>query len=193
MKYDDIPGWFDWSPLYDRMVNKFPSGTFVEVGTYLGRSLCYLGQRVKESGKPIRVVGVDWCVGSGIENGKDNHGHEVVNGNGSFASQLHRNVCDCGVEDIVTLMIGDSRNVAKLFPNGSLDFVFLDAKHDYQHFKADLLSWLPKVRPGGVIAGDDAGVPDEREHVWPDVTKVLNEVLPGWRWEPHDAWSYDVV
>lgn len=199
MIWSDIPGWMDYDLLYDKAVDLYDNGIFVEVGTYLGRSLCYLGQRVKMRGKAgkIKVVGVDWCVGSGVEhyqNGdkKDNHSCIVSNSGGTFASQLHRNVMGCNVEDVVTLMVGESTRVASLFPDQSLTFVFLDAKHDYDHFKADLLAWLPKVRPGGMIAGDDVGVPDEKVHVWPDIQRVLDECLPGWRWEKHDAWSYEV-
>jgi Methyltransferase domain len=37
----------------------------------------------------------------------------------------------------------------------SLDFVYLDARHDYDSVLADLESWAPKMRPGGILAGDD--------------------------------------
>lgn len=36
-----------------------------------------------------------------------------------------------------------------------LDLVFIDANHEYAHVKRDILSWLPKVRPGGILAGHD--------------------------------------
>jgi hypothetical protein len=39
----------------------------------------------------------------------------------------------------------------------SLDFVFIDAKHDYDNVKSDILHWLPKVRPAGIIGGHDYG------------------------------------
>jgi hypothetical protein len=37
----------------------------------------------------------------------------------------------------------------------SLDFVYLDARHDYAAVKEDLERWLPAIRPGGVFAGHD--------------------------------------
>jgi hypothetical protein len=49
----------------------------------------------------------------------------------------------------------ESRAAASLFPDGSLDFVYLDAAHDYASVTADLVSWRPKVRPGGLLCGDD--------------------------------------
>jgi hypothetical protein len=38
---------------------------------------------------------------------------------------------------------------------GSLDFVYLDARHDYESVKEDLEHWFDKVRPGGILAGHD--------------------------------------
>jgi Methyltransferase domain len=37
----------------------------------------------------------------------------------------------------------------------SLDFVYVDALHDYVSVKADLEQWFAKIRPGGVFAGHD--------------------------------------
>jgi Methyltransferase domain len=36
-----------------------------------------------------------------------------------------------------------------------LDFVYLDARHDYDSVKEDLQLWFGKIRPGGVFAGHD--------------------------------------
>jgi hypothetical protein len=38
---------------------------------------------------------------------------------------------------------------------GALDFVYLDARHDYEGVTEDLEAWFPLVRPGGVMAGHD--------------------------------------
>jgi len=44
---------------------------------------------------------------------------------------------------------------AKLFDDHSLDFVYIDAAHDYESVIQDLISWFPKVKKGGVLAGHD--------------------------------------
>ena len=41
------------------------------------------------------------------------------------------------------------------FYNNSLDFVFIDGNHDYDHVLEDIDGWTDKVKPGGVIAGHD--------------------------------------
>eukprot|EP00667_Euglena_gracilis_P016120 EG_transcript_16810 len=44
---------------------------------------------------------------------------------------------------------------AKQIPDASLDYVYIDARHDYCGAKEDLLNYWPKVRPGGIFAGHD--------------------------------------
>ncbi len=188
--WSSISGWYDYEQLYEEVVLTYPNGILVEVGTYLGRSLCALGEMVKRSGKPFQVVGVDWCVGSGVENGEDNHRVAVKEGNGSFASRLHRNVMECGLQDIVSVIVADSVQASRLFADNSLTMVFLDTRHDFDSVKRDILTWSPKVRMGGTLAGDDVGIPDEEKPVWPEVKQALNCCLAGWQYAPHDAWKW---
>ena len=48
-----------------------------------------------------------------------------------------------------------SVEAAARIDRGSLDFVYIDALHDYESVRVDLDAWFDKVRPGGVIAGHD--------------------------------------
>lgn len=48
-----------------------------------------------------------------------------------------------------------SEEAARQIPDASLDFVYLDARHDYASVKEDIALWYPKVKPGGVLAGHD--------------------------------------
>lgn len=48
-----------------------------------------------------------------------------------------------------------SVEAAKQIKDGSLDFVYIDGAHDYDNVKADIAAWTPKVRIGGIVAGDD--------------------------------------
>lgn len=62
----DIPGWFQWRRHQEEAVAHFPDASwFVEVGCYLGRSICSLGEVVREAGLDVRIVGVDTARGSG--------------------------------------------------------------------------------------------------------------------------------
>ena len=67
-----------------------------------------------------------------------------------------------------------SVDAAKDFADGSLDFAYIDANHDFQSLTADLAAWSPKVRAGGIIAGHDYS-----PHRWPNRIHVM-QVIHGW-------------
>lgn len=48
-----------------------------------------------------------------------------------------------------------SVDAAKLIPDASLDYVYIDACHEAPHIGNDIAAWSPKVRPGGVVSGHD--------------------------------------
>lgn len=180
-----IPGWCDYVDALQEAVAHFPSGSlFVEVGAYLGLSTAVLATELKASGKKITFVSVDTCRGSGVENEKDNHGDAVRRGGGTFAGELHGNLVKCGVADAVCLLVTDSLTAASLFADRSVDFCFLDARHDYESVKADILAWKPKIKPGGWLAGDDL------TPIWPGVIRAVNELLPEARPWSHDSWRW---
>lgn len=51
----------------------------------------------------------------------------------------------------------------------SVDFVYIDAVHIYRFVKEDIEAWKYKLRPGGILAGDDYCITD--------VNKAVNEML----------------
>jgi predicted O-methyltransferase YrrM len=48
-----------------------------------------------------------------------------------------------------------SETAARLIENQSLDFVFIDGNHAYEFIVQDIQTWLPKVKPGGLLSGHD--------------------------------------
>lgn len=51
--------------------------------------------------------------------------------------------------------------------DGNLDFVYIDACHQYESVIEDIRTWLPKVRKGGLLAGHDFC------DVWPGVARAV--------------------
>ena len=184
----DIPGWFQWRRHQEEAAAHFRDGScFVEVGCYLGRSICSLGEVVRKAGLDVRIVGVDTGRGSGPEGtgNNDAHGSAVAHGGGTFVGLLHRNIIDCGLADAIQLVISDSVAAAELFADGSLAWVHIDARHDYDSVVADINAWAPKVQPGGWLSGDDY-----HADAWPGVVAAVSDTLPEarpwgsmqWRW-----------
>jgi Methyltransferase domain len=48
-----------------------------------------------------------------------------------------------------------SGKACKDFTDHSLDAVFIDACHSEESVRNDILCWLPKIKEGGVVFGDD--------------------------------------
>ena len=48
-----------------------------------------------------------------------------------------------------------STDAVKQFPDGSLDFCYIDGNHDFLHVSEDITYWSDKVRKGGIVAGHD--------------------------------------
>ena len=63
-----------------------------------------------------------------------------------------------------------SIEAAKRFPDGYLDFAYLDANHSYAATRDDLEVWGPKVRNGGLLCGDDYTAD------YPGVAEAVNEI-----------------
>jgi hypothetical protein len=57
--------------------------------------------------------------------------------------------------DRSTIWRQTGEEAAARIPHHSLDFVYLDARHDYVSVLSDLGDWFDKIRPGGVFAGHD--------------------------------------
>lgn len=55
-----------------------------------------------------------------------------------------------------------SADAAKIVPDGSLDFVFIDADHSYEGVKRDITLWRPKLKAGGLLSGHDYANPGEK-------------------------------
>lgn len=56
----------------------------------------------------------------------------------------------------------------KGFPQ--LDAVYIDAEHDYENCRADILAWRENLKEGGVLSGHDYC------EAWPGVQQAVNEL-----------------
>ena len=60
-----------------------------------------------------------------------------------------------GFESRAFMLRGLGEELVHLFKDNSLDYIYIDGNHDYDHAKQDLKLWWPKLRPGGLMAGHD--------------------------------------
>jgi SAM-dependent methyltransferase len=161
--------------------------TVVEVGVAYGRSLAYLAERCTPN---VRIVGVDvWIEHMGMDNlapdvcamlRKYPTAYQACVG----MLQEHGGVrwgASSNPDARLAGYLGDTRieldgrgslPVAETFPDKSLDLVFIDACHEYEPVLADIRAWLPKVKPGGMLAGHDYSF-----EMFPGVVKAVQQVF----------------
>jgi len=65
----------------------------------------------------------------------------------------------------VTVLRKDSNEAAHFFGPETIDFWEHDGGHKYEVLKADIESWLPKVKPGGIMSGDNYEAPSVAQAV----------------------------
>jgi predicted O-methyltransferase YrrM len=71
-----------------------------------------------------------------------------------------------------------SKEASIIIPDGSLDFVFIDANHEYECILEDIKLWTPKVRSGGIVSGHDYC------SLHPGVVKAVSEIFKEFNLEP---------
>jgi hypothetical protein len=91
-----------------------------------------------------------WCVDAWAD--LPGYEDEVYDYEANYSEALSRLAVFGSRCDVLRL---PSVEAADRFDEGSLDFVYIDADHSYKACYEDLCAWYPKVKKGGIIAGDD--------------------------------------
>jgi|SRR5215469_926967 len=176
--YAPLEGWSNFRQLYQDAVNAAPQkgAVFVEMGVALGRSAFMMAEMIQKSKKDITFYAVDlW---------------DVVPAKqwAPFASDFFGTFLEGAVKHArhllqqVRILRLDSVAASRVFDDASIDFVFIDGDHWYDPVRRDVLTWLPKMKPGSVMAGHDYDQP----HLKRAVIDVFGEnrvepVATSWR------------
>ena len=146
-------------------LKSLPKGSVgAEVGVLKGGFTRWIEEIVRPS---LYWVVDCWC---GIP-GSFGYGRDEVQVR--FLSRVARKTAQPSLQGRVRILCGWSLEVAQHIPDGSLDWVYLDADHTVEGCKADLETWGKKVKKGGIIAGHDfiygwaCSVPEAvRKYLW---------------------------
>lgn len=149
--YQNIQGWFSYEWIYCEMVARAPSSgaRFVEIGCWKGRSSVFLAVETINSGKQIELNFIDTWAGSNEEDHQTRD--EVIND--TLYSTWQKNMTPFrGKFNHFRI---DSVRAAELFEDRSVDFIMIDGAHEEESVIKDINAWLPKMKIGGIMTGDD--------------------------------------
>jgi hypothetical protein len=81
-----------------------------------------------------------------------------------------------------------SLNAVGKFADGELDFVYLDGNHALAFVRADIVSWWPKVKIGGIFSGHDFFTRYDKDTNSDALTAVM-ELANIINKQPHVTWD----
>jgi predicted O-methyltransferase YrrM len=141
--------------LYDTALTA-SAGTWLEVGTYCGKSTIHLGAAAVSTGS--HLVTIDHHRGS-EENqaGWEWHDPTLVDphtGRLETLPSLRHALWDAGLDDTVSVVVGSTQQVGRWWST-PLTLLFLDGNHTEAVAQHDYAAFAPHVVPGGLLAVHD--------------------------------------
>ena len=161
--YEKIDGWSHMTNqgvLINKILDTLNLNTlnFAEIGVYKGRSTALFNVELINRNIEYNYYAIDHFQGSTEhDNTIDYYSIALENLN----PIIHK----------INLIKNDSISECQNYPNDYFDIVYIDASHDYESVKKDVLHWLPKVKNGGIICGDDYTLS------WPGVVRAVDELF----------------
>lgn len=138
------PGWFHHGDKILELVEQHQPKVCVELGTFQGASAI-----------PVARAIARWC---GVLTCIDTWSEDVFQAGPTSPWALvtcARNVSAAGLSN-VRYMPSTTVEAAELWRE-PIDYLYVDADHSHDAVLADLMAWLPHVKKGGLILGDDYG------------------------------------
>ena len=148
-----VDGWMTESELafLYAIGSKMPDGAqIVEVGSWQGRSTVAICEALRKK-SDIRMFAVDTFQG-------DPHIEQLEASKSLQEDGVFKAFCaNTAAYPFLKTIRATSLEAVSRFADGSLDWVFIDAFHEYDAVTADIVAWYPKIKPGGLISGHDYG------------------------------------
>jgi hypothetical protein len=140
-------GWFHHGAKILSLVEQHRPVVCVELGSWLGASAIPVARSIRRWGGTLTCVDT-W---SGDVYRAPNEPQAPL-----MILSCARNMVQAGVSANVRLIPSSTLDAAAWWDQ-PIDYLYVDADHSYESVLADLLAWVPHVKPGGLILGDDYG------------------------------------
>tara|TARA_B100001996_G_scaffold102329_1_gene76818 strand:+ start:905 stop:1510 length:606 start_codon:yes stop_codon:yes gene_type:complete len=131
-------------------------GAAVEIGSYCGKSACYLGQACKENNSYL--YSVDHHRGSEEQQfGQEYFDEEIYDHKKERVNTLPlflENITIHNLEESIKPLVMDSESASKVVEE-DIDMVFIDGSHTFESARNDYRCWKEKIKKGGILAIHD--------------------------------------
>lgn len=170
-----VHGWEYNDPIFARLAETVPFTQLliIEVGTWLGASAFRMANMTPDC---VKIMCVDTWLGAlefyANPDDATRFGQlGLVSGYPTVYYQFLANVVHQNLQHRIIPFPNTSLIAARWCRQGKVqaDLVYIDASHDYEDVVADVEAWLPVVRKGGVLFGDDY-------LTFLDVNRAVNDV-----------------
>ena len=158
-KFDSIKGFLDLNEgiaLYEEVKRVSENNFCVEIGSYCGKSTCFIGQACKEN--KSKLITIDHHKGSEEQQlGELYFDAEVYDeklGRVNTLPLLEKNLAKFDLEDVVKPLVMDSISASKIVENNA-DLIFIDGSHTFESAESDYELWKNKIKRGGTLAIHD--------------------------------------
>lgn len=174
--YKNIHGWCnekDQLALFQKVLPKSSHVIIAELGVWKGRQTAMWVVHLLNNNYTFEYHAIDWF----------SNNYDIGFGTTTYETAL-ANLAP--IISKINLIKSPTAVASAMFPDKHFDIVNIDAGHEYISVKNDIDKWLPKVKTGGWICGDDyiAG--------WPGVVQAVNESFDKWglRFIGAQQWAY---
>ena len=174
----NIGNWSGHLPFAHDLIAAVHPHCFVELGTHLGESYFGFCQAIAENGVPCTAYAVDTWLG-------EEHA-------GFYSKSVYEEVSDYNQANYASfsyLLRSLFDDALHNFTDNSIDILHIDGLHTFEAVSHDFYSWLPKVKPGGIVLLHDVCARHLDFGVWKLWDKLKEE---GQTFAFHHSWGLGV-
>jgi hypothetical protein len=176
----DVSAWSAHLPFAADLISAIQPSLIVELGTHYGDSYFGFCQSVAENGLSCLCYAVDHWRG---EEHSGLYGEEV------FEDVRQHN--DHYYKSFSYLLRSSFDDAVHQFAGETIDLLHLDGLHTYEAVCHDFRTWLPKVKPGGIVLLHDIAVRHDDFGVWRLWDELAEEFAETFAF--HHSWGLGVL
>jgi hypothetical protein len=176
----DVSAWSAHLPFAADLISATRPSLIVELGTHYGDSYFGFCQSVAENGLACLCYAVDHWLG---EEHSGFYGEEV------FEDVRRHN--DDYYKSFSYLLRTSFDDAVHQFTEETIDLLHLDGLHTYEAVCHDFRTWLPKVKPGGIVLLHDIAVRHDDFGVWRLWDELAEEFAETFAF--HHSWGLGVL